>query len=423
MRGIGDIADLRLEVLQDFITRFTTPPELKLMNMFGEMNAISDSIKWESQEGGRGLAPFVPPGAPSPRTAPYGVTVHRATAATWKEKMYFDEEFLNNLRKPGTNFEYLDAKTRLARELAQLTYRSMRRKEWMFAKMMFDGEFTYEVTGGMKAHVDYGLPASHNVTLTTNYMWDATGSSATVDVLGDIIDAKKTIKDATGAYVEVAMCTSTVLKYLAQDTTIQALLHKSAFGDGSLYSGNKNKLLGVNPQIIQSLLDIPRLEIYDEQYEVRAYLTAAVTGASTTVVSVEDVSDFEVGAYIRFVDVSAGTWEDELIASIQTEAGTITVSSAPAASFKAGEDFVFMRKTFLPSNKFIMFAPKVEGKSIAEYMKAPYGLNRSYGMQTDRHETWDPDGIFLRVQDKGLPVMYQRDAIYNLTVTSTKPNI
>jgi hypothetical protein len=422
-RGIGDIADLRLEVLQDFITRFTTPPELKLMNLFGSINALSDSIRWESQEGGRGLAPFVPPGVPSPRTAPYGVTKHSATAATWKEKMYFDEEFLNNLRKPGTDNTYLDAKTRLARELAQLTYRSMRRKEWMFAKMMFNGAITYDVTGGIKASVDYGLPSSHNVTLTTNYMWDATGASATVDILGDIIDAKKTIKDATGAYVEVAMCTSTVLKYLAQDSTIQTLLQKSQFGNGDLFSGSKNKLLGVNTQVIQSLLDIPRLEIYDEQYEVRAYLTGAVTGGSTTVVSVEDVSDFEVGAYVRFVDVSAGTWEDELIASIQTEASTITVTAAPTASFKAGEDFVFMRKTFLPSNKFIMFAPRVEGKSIAEYMNAPYGLNRSYGMQVDRHETWDPDGVFLRVQDKGLPVLYQRDAIYNLTVTSTKPNI
>ena len=35
MRGIADIPELRLEVLQNFITRFTTPPELTLMNMFG----------------------------------------------------------------------------------------------------------------------------------------------------------------------------------------------------------------------------------------------------------------------------------------------------------------------------------------------------------------------------------------------------
>ena len=419
MRGIADIPELRLEVLQNFITRFTTPPELTLSNLFGTSDAPSDSIMWESQEGGRGMAPFVAPGVPSPRTAPYGLTKHSATAATWKEKMYFDEEFLNNLRKEGTLNEYLASQARLAREMAGLTYRSMRRKEWMFAKMLFSGGFTYQTTGGTRLAVDYGLPTENNVTLTTNYMWTATGGAATVDIVGDIIDGKKVIKDATGAFVDRAMCTTKVLQYMAQDTTLIALLHKSAFGNGDLFSGNKNKLLGVNPNVVASLLDIPFLQINDEMYEIRAFLTAAVVGTSTVVVSVEDTTDFEVGYKLRFVDVSAGTWEEETIASIQPEASTITVSNAPTASFKAGEDFVFMRKTFIPSNKFIMFASSVEGKAIAEYIAAPYGLNRSYGMQTDRHETWDPDGVFLRVQDKGLPVLYQRDAIYNLTVTST----
>jgi len=419
MRGIADIPELRLEVLQGFITRFMTPPELTLSSLFGTVQAPSDSIYWESSEGGRGMAPFVAPGVPSPRTAPYGLTRHSATAATWKEKMYFDEEFLNNLRKEGTLNEYLASQARLAREMAGLTYRSMRRKEWMFAKMLFSGSFTYQTTGGTKLGVNYQLPTAHNVTLTTNYMWNATGASATVDIMGDIIDAKTAIKDATGAIVDRAMCTSKVLKYMAQDPAIRALLAKSAFGNGDLFSGSKHNLLGVNPKVIQSLLDIPSLEINDEMYEIRAFLTAAVTGTSTTVVSVEDTTDFEVGGTLRFVDVSAGTWEEETIASIQVEASTITVSSAPTASFKAGEDFVFMRKTFVPTNKFVMFASKVEGKAIAEYVAAPYGLNRSYGMQTDRNETWDPDGVFLRVQDKGLPVLYQRDAVYNLTVTST----
>jgi hypothetical protein len=419
MRGIADIPELRLEVLQNFITRFMTPPELTLSNLFGTSNAPSDSIMWESQEGGRGMAPFVAPGVPSPRTAPYGLTKHSATAATWKEKMYFDEEFLNNLRKEGTLNQYHASAARLAREMAGLTYRSMRRKEWMFAKMLFNGGFTYQTTGGTRLAVDYDLPSENDVTLTTNYMWTATGGSATVDVFGDIMDGKQVIKNATGAFVDRAMCTTKVLQYMAQDPTLVALLQKSHFGTGDLYTGNKNKLLGINPKVVASLLDIPFLEINDEMYEIRSFLTAAVTGTSTVAISVEDTTDFEVGYKLRFVDVSAGTWEEETILSIQPESSTVTVAAAPTASFKAGEDFVFMRKTFIPSNKFSMFASNVEGQSIAEYIAAPYGLGRTYGMQTDRHDTWDPDGVFLRVQDKGLPVLYQRDAVYNLTVTST----
>jgi len=50
-------------------------------------------------------------------------------------------------------------------------------------------------------------------------------------------------------------------------------------------------------------------------------------------------------------------------------------------------------------------------------MAAPYGLGRNWGMFVDSDEQWDPDGIFIRVQNKGLPILYHRDAMYILTVT------
>ena len=79
-------------------------------------------------------------------------------------------------------------------------------------------------------------------------------------------------------------------------------------------------------------------------------------------------------------------------------------------------DIVYMVRDFIPSDKFIMMASTVEGQAIAEYKQAPFGLNRSYGQVVDREEQWDPSGIFIRIQDKGLPVLYQRDAIYQLVV-------
>ena len=63
-----------------------------------------------------------------------------------------------------------------------------------------------------------------------------------------------------------------------------------------------------------------------------------------------------------------------------------------------------------------MFAPVVEGDKIAEFAQAPFALDRHYGMKVDRWEEKDPDGIYIRVQDKGLPILYQEDAVYNLTV-------
>jgi hypothetical protein len=76
-----------------------------------------------------------------------------------------------------------------------------------------------------------------------------------------------------------------------------------------------------------------------------------------------------------------------------------------------------MTKKFLPTDKFVMFASTVEGQKIAEFMRAPFGLNRQYGLQVDTHEEWDPDGMWVRVQNKGLPVLYNKDATYVLTVT------
>uniref|UniRef100_A0A6M3KF00 Putative capsid protein n=1 Tax=viral metagenome TaxID=1070528 RepID=A0A6M3KF00_9ZZZZ len=412
-RGIADIPELRLEVLQGFVTKFTMDPNLILMNLFPSSNSPSSSVKWESQEGSRGMTPFVPPGAPAPRTAPLGVAQHSAEAAYWKEKMYYDEEFLNNLRKEGTDGEYMDATTRLSRDMAGIVNRSNRRKEWMFAQMMFNGSFDYSVKDGVKATVDYSIRDDHVVSLLAPAKW-STGTNR--DILGDIIDAKKKIADDCGGMVDFAICNSTVLKYIARDPDLLTLLQKTTFGQGDLFKGTRNTIVGVNPQVLGSLLDIANFMIYDEKYEVRAYLTAAVTASSTTTVYVEDASDYVAGGTLKFVDTSEDSFEEETIASVDVQAGTVTVSTAPSTSYKAGEDYVSMIRGFVPDTKLCMFASKVENSAIAEYKRAPFGLGRTYGMFTDRHENWDPDGVFIRVQDKGLPILMQRDGLYTLTV-------
>jgi hypothetical protein len=64
----------------------------------------------------------------------------------------------------------------------------------------------------------------------------------------------------------------------------------------------------------------------------------------------------------------------------------------------------------------ILFCDVVGGNKIAEFANAPFGLDGTFGMKADQHEEWDPDGIAIRVQNKGIPVLYQEDAIYILTV-------
>ncbi|TRO55557.1 hypothetical protein E2P64_06880 [Candidatus Bathyarchaeota archaeon] len=418
-RGQSDIPELRLEVLQHYFENFVTPPELILTNMFGSSNSPSSSILWESYRGGRGMTPFVPRGVPAPQVAPHGISQHRAEAAYWKEKMGFDEEFLNNLRKPGTTAEHMDAEYKLARELAQLKNRSNRRKEWMFAQMLFNSGFTYEVKEGYKASIDYEIPSANRVTLASAYYW---GTGASRNVVGDIQDGKQLIADECGGKVDVALFNSSTLKLLANDTNITNLLKREAFGTGELYGNiarNVHEIVGVNPQILGSFLDIPRFVCYDEQYEVRSWLTAAVSGGSTTWITVDDTSDFEVGYKLRFNDQSTGNWEERYILAVNHEEQRIQVGSPPAYSYIGGEDYVTMRKKFVPDNTFVMMATRVDGQPIAEYKQAPFGLNRHWGQYVDEHQDWDPELRWIRVQDCGIPILYQRDAMYILKVKET----
>ena len=405
-KGSSDIADLRLVVLKKTIESFMTPPNLYYMNRFPSDQNESDSIEWETVTGTRGLTPFVAPGAPAPETAPIGHGAGRAMSAYWKEKLFYDENFLNNLRQVGTRQVYMPAAKRLARDEKMIKNRCERRKEWMFAQMMTEGSFTYVGRGEIQLSVDYGVPTAQKVTLAADRDWD-TGSNR--NILEDIMDAKLALKNSVGATVSHAVCTTEVLNYMIMDPGIQTLLSKSAFGAGDLFARPV--------QVLGNLLDIPNFVIYDEQYQVKAYLTAVVTGSSTVNIYVDETTDFVVGGTLRFHDTSANTYEDETISSVTHESGYVTVSTAPTASFKAGEDYVTMTRKFISEEKFAMYCERVEGELIAGYLEAPFGLARNYGMKVSRWDINDPEGTYVMVENKGLPVLFRPEGLYVMDVT------
>ena len=419
MRGTSDIKLLRLEVMQEFVETYKAAPSLVMMNMFGSRNAASSTIKWESQRGGRGMTPFVPPGAPAPVSAGYGIAQHSAEAAYWKEKRYFDEEVLNNLRKPGTDGAYQEAADLIADNLADIMNRSDRRKEWMFTQMLFNGSFTYQIKGGYKVTVDYGVPTDHKVTLGTAYDWSNGGSK---NILNDIKDAKMKVAESCGGKINYMFMNSTVLNLIGNDTAIRALLQKNAFGEGNfMASAGINDLALVNASVLGSLFGIENIVVYDEMYEAKAWLTAAVTGGSTTWLTVDDASDFSANEKLYVYDASEALDNSEwrYIISVDKANNRIQIEYPFTNSYIAGEDYVMMQKYFCPNGKVTFMASQVEGKPIARYYQAPFGLGRNWGMYVDKHDEWDPEGTWVRVQDKGLPVLLNRDAVYQLDVTTT----
>jgi len=404
--GINDISALRLTVLNKLVTKYMMPPNLILKGMFKTVNYESDNIEWESQIGSRGLTPFAAEDAEAPAVAIPGVGENSAHAAFWKERTFFGSSFLNNIREPGTDRRYQKSARTLSNQVRNLGNRSYRREEWMLAQMLCNDGFTYKDKNGVYITLDYGIPDDNKVTLATDYKWDA-GTKR--NILEDIFDAKQVVSDSNAGVLNNAIFTSEVLQMLLFDDTIQTLMQKSSYGQGDLFA---------NPTgVIGSLLGIGNMYQYDEAYQIRAYLTSALAaGAGPHTVSVDNTVDFEVGGTLTVLDVSAKTTETLTITAVNTNAGTLTATGTLASAYKATEDYAYMTKKFIPTDKFTMWADNVDGEPIAEFMKAPHELDRRWGQQIDRWVVRDPDGIFLRVEDKGLPVLYHEDAVYQLTV-------
>jgi hypothetical protein len=374
MKGSAGIPALELVTLNKLISKFDRAPSMFFSNLFPVQQYESDAIKWELEYGTAGMTPFVAPGSIAPSVGIDGVGEASAKAAYWKEKMYYDEEFLNNMREPGTWATYQTAERKLSRGARKLRFRCDRRREWMTAQMLVNGSLSYLQKGGIRVSISYGIPATHQVTLTGNDCWNVTHADS--NPVEDVFDGKKIISEDALTQVNHAVLNSELLKVLLMKGTIQDLLKSSAFGDGDLFQ---------NPsQVIGTLLGVGPLTVYDEMFEITGWLTGNVTGGATTVIPVDDASDFEAGGTLRFIDMSeVNVWEDETIASVDVEAGTVTVSVAPTKSFKANEDKVIMRKKFIPDNVFFMFADNAEGEPIAEFMEAPHGLGRNWGTFAD----------------------------------------
>ena len=403
--SISDIPALKLTVLNKLITKYMAPPNLILQKMFSDVKYESDDIEWESQVGSRGLTPFAAEDAPAPRASVPGLASNRAHAAFWKEKTFFGSSFLNNIRQPGTDRKYQQAARTLSNQSRNLSNRAYRRKEWMIAQMLCNDGFTYKDYNDQYITLDYGIPDDNKVSLATADKWDA-GTSR--NIAEDIFDAKLTVSNNNAGALNHAIFTSEVLKYLIFDDTIQTLLQKSAYGEGDLFK---------NPQmVIGTLIGIGNMHLYDEAYQIRSYLDAALSAGTDPTVYVDDTVDFEVDGTLTVLDTSANTTETLTISSIDSNAGTITCTGTLSSSYKAKEDLVYMTKKFIPTDKFVMWADTVDGEPIAEFMSAPHELSRQWGQQMDRWTVQDPDGLYLRVEDKGLPVLYHEDAVYQLTV-------
>ncbi len=402
---------MKLETLNKLFKKFPKPENLMFINMFSDQQYPSDTIRWMVEYGSVGMTPFVAPGAPAPAIGDdFYASEGSARAAYWKEKIFLDEVMLNNLRTPLTEQTKLTAERQLARQNQRLRSRCDRRKEWMISQMLFTNAMSYQAQGGVKFTVNYNVPAQNTVTLAGTDVWDdGTGTAgATATPIRDIMDVRQMYVDEVGKEPEYAVITTDLLRLMMFDPQLQTLLMKSTFGDGDLFA---------KPAVVlANLLGIGNLVIYDEWFDVSSWIT---TVTNDTTFAVEDATDFEVGQTVRVYNMRQQfAWEEATIATVNFATNVIGLAGAgvTSANYAAGQSRMQMRKRFASPDEFLFFSRTIDNEPIGEFMEAPFGNEGTYGAYLDTKEEWDPDGVWLRVQNKGLPVLYWPNAIMRLRV-------
>ncbi len=191
-------------------------------------------------------------------------------------------------------------------------------------------------------------------------------------------------------------------------TDIQDLLKKSSFGDGDLFARPQ--------QVIGNLLGMGNLTVYDDVFEVSTWITQDVSSGASTI-NVDDATDLEAGEEARIYDLRTPyDYEKVTIDSVSISNNTVTLSGSTNNAYAANQARLVMRKKFISNLTVGMFARTIDDEKIAEFMEAPFGNDRHFGMYADSNPEWDPEGIWMRIQNKGLPVIYHPDALYTITV-------
>lgn len=404
------VSILKLETLNKFLKKLPKQENLLFTNLFPTDQYPSDTIRWMVEYGSVGMTPFVAPGSPAPNVGDdQFYSEGSAVAAYWKEKSFLDEVLLNNLREPLTDQTYYTAEKQVARRTQRLRARCDRRKEWMISQMLFNNSFSYQIKGGAKFSVNYNVPSQNTVALTGDDVWYDTGNEAkgaTATPIRDVFDIQRAYRDEIGRNAEYCVITSDILTLWMFDSDLQGLLKKSAFGEGDLFARPA--------QVLGKLMGIDNLVVYDEIFDISSWTAGDITSGTTVVV--EDATDFEAGTARIYDMTKAFTYEEVTITSVNYATNTLTLSEAPTGSYYAGKARVSFRKKFASEKELMFFSKTIEGETIAEFMEAPFGLDRNWGMYGDTKEEWDPDGLWLRIQNKGLPVMYWPNAIMRLKV-------
>lgn len=415
MKGV--LPQQHLVTMRALVSMVPTPQSYYFTTLLPTEKWESDEVMWEVEYNTGGMTPFVAPGTPSPSIGMDSLGAKNAKVAFWKERSYMDEQLFNNLRAPGTFATKQTAARTLARQTAKLTRRCQARQEWMACKSMTTGFLVYQNTQGVKFTVDYGIPAANKIVLSSDYFW---GTGSKRDPMQDMFNLKVAMANNFGVAPNVCVMNSITLSKLLYDATFSSNFEKSKFGDGDLYSHPA--------EVIGTMLGVGPIRLIDGMYELHLRPISNVYGGTEiSTLAVEDASDVEVGGTIRFFSgLRDNTWEDFTVSAVNKDTNVLTLSPlgtlsgtiTPVSTYMVGRDSVVMKKKYIPDNLVVIMCDTVDGMPIGNFALSPHGMDGAYGMTFHDWMSDDPEGLSIRVENKGLPMIYHPESIGTIQVAA-----
>lgn len=186
-----EISLLNPTVLNGVVEKFTTPENMLASSaIFGRSEPSMDpTAKWDVIEGNREMASPNVPNSEAHIVPQLGVGQRTAAFVYLREKKVFSPTTLRWLREPG-KLASKNAEAKVLREVRDLDRRFEAYLEFLCWEAL-RGTITI-AENDVIASVDYGIPASHEITITSANDWLSTGTTV-VDWISSIIGFKRLI--------------------------------------------------------------------------------------------------------------------------------------------------------------------------------------------------------------------------------------
>lgn len=405
--------------LQKVIGEFEpSPADYALANDLPIINVDQHKIAYDIRVGAGGMTRASSRDAESPTVSFGGVAQTEFEPPDWREKVVLTPAEITSLRKLGTENEVEKAQTIITRKGDDLRYRLENRMEWMRWQALLG---TLDVVqSDVEIHIDYKIPVDMRPTLTGADMWDATTS----DPMDDFLQWMEIFRDLTAKPIK-AMFNDKLHRILLQNTKIRAIRDSLFVGQPNM----GNVTIANLQNIFNSYAGIP-YERFDGGFKEVTMLTTALSASGTSLV-VDDVGTIAAGNTInllhKFGDQQARVRLS--VTAVNATTKTITVASPGAdVAYPVGSR-VYVKKFYIPDNKFIIrgqLPGNIEGGSqwgaIISTLH-PYGEGGMIDPVSGPFlkpilEDKDPPRLSLLAGIRAAPVVYHRDVNLIATVTA-----